>query len=419
MIYLVYGIKQLLTLKGNNSPRKGKDLSELSIINNGAILIDGENIIAVGREKDIIKNPLVKKAKSIKAQGIVLPSFVDSHTHSVFAEPRLKDFSMRTSGLSYQEIKEKGGGIISSVKALRRTKKEKLLENLLYFCNKFIENGTGNIEVKSGYGLDLKNEIKILEVIKEARTKTAIEIVPTFLGAHSIPPEFKTSKEYIDYLIYKVLPVVSDKKLAVFADIFCEKGYFSYEESERYLKKCHEYGLIPKIHAEQLSKFGGSIAAYKVNAISADHMDWADDEYIKLIKKSNTIVTFLPASNYFLGLSHYPDSRKFIENGISVAIATDFNPGTSPCYNMQFVISCAVTHMKMKIEEAISASTINGAFALKLADKFGSIEKGKIANISIFDINDYREIAYYFGSNLNKMTMLRGEIVYEKENCAF
>ena len=415
---LIYGLKQILSLSGNNNPKKGKLLSEISVIENGAILIENGKIIDIGREKEVFKNKKAKNSKKIKISGVAMPSFIDSHTHSIFAKARLKDFSLRTSGYSYQEIKKKGGGILSSVKSLRNSDRKTLVDNLLYFSKKFIENGTGVIEAKSGYGLNLDSEIKILETIKEASSKTKLEIIPTFLGPHALAPEFKNSKEYLDYIIKKILPEIKNRKLAVFSDIFCEDGYFSVEESVYYLKKAKEFGLIPKIHAEQLKKYGGSKAAIEVNAISADHMDYTDLKTIKKLAKTNTIITFLPASNYFLGLEHYPNSRDFIDKGAAVALATDFNPGTSPCYNMQFVISVAVTHMKMKIEEAINAAIYNGACALNIQNRTGSLEIGKQADISIFDIKDYRELAYYFGSNLCKMTIKKGEIIYEKENSA-
>jgi len=419
MPLLITGLTQLLTLDGPREARWGKDALDLGLVENGAVLIDGEKIAEAGTEKKVLKNPLCRKARRLKVTGVALPSFVDSHTHAVFAEPRLADFSLRTSGFSYQEIKEKGGGIISSVKAARGASPEKLLSNLLDFSRRFLENGTGTVEVKSGYGLDLKSEIKLLETIKKAAGKTPLEMLPTFLGAHAIPPEFGTSRDYLDYLVKKVLPEVARKKLAVFADVFCEKGYFGAKESLYYLAECKRAGLTPKIHAEQMGKSGGSAAAASIGAISADHVDYADREYLRLLKKSGTIATLLPASNYFLGLSFFPDYRKFVEEGVPVCLATDFNPGTSPCLNMQFVISAAATHMRMKIEEAITASTINGACALGIQARTGMLQRGMQADISVFDVKDYREVAYYFGSNLNKLTIKKGKTVYEKKDSSF
>lgn len=409
MLRIFHGFSQLLTLAPSRSFDPG-------VIRGGAIAVSDGKIIAAGREKEILGNPLFKKAEKIKIRGVAVPSFVDSHTHAVFAAPRLEDFSLRTSGFSYKEIKEKGGGIISSVKALRRANKKELEDKLLLWSEKFIENGTGTVEVKSGYGLDAENEIKILEAIKDASSKTELELVATFLGAHSLPPEFSESGKYLDYLIEEVLPVIKKRKLAVFADIFCEEGYFSPSQSRAYLKACLGAGLKAKIHAEQLKNYGGAAAAVSVKAVSADHMDYTAMKDLPALARAKTVVTFLPASNYFLGLSHFPDARPFLEKGIKVALATDFNPGTCPCFNMQFVISCAVTHMKMTVEQAFFASTINGARALNLDGRLGSLEKGKQADISVFDVKDYRELAYYFGSNLNIATIKKGRIIYEKDN---
>ncbi len=388
---------------------------DVGVISNGAIAVKDGKVLAFGKEKDLFSNPSLKKAEKIKLGGVALPSFVDSHTHAVFAKARLEDFSLRSSGFSYKEIKERGGGIISSVKSLRSASKEELEKKLLFWCEKFIENGTGTIEVKSGYGLDLENEIKILEVIKSVKPKVSLELIPTFLGAHSIPAEFSDSDSYLKYLVDKVLPEIKKRKLARFADIFCEDGYFTVEQSKHYLKAAMKFGLKPKIHAEQMKNYGGARAAISVKAISADHMDYVDLKDLSAIKKSATVVTFLPASNYFLGLSHFPDARPFIEKGIPVALASDFNPGTSPCFNMQFVISCAVTHMKMSIEQALFAVTLNGAKALGLK-KIACLEKGYQADISVFELEDYRELAYYFGSNMNIATIKKGSVIYEKGN---
>ncbi|GAB4031305.1 MAG: imidazolonepropionase [Elusimicrobiota bacterium] len=409
MLRIFHGFSQLLTL----APSRNFDPG---VITGAAIAVSDGKIIAAGREKEILGNPLFKKAEKIKIGGVAVPSFVDSHTHAVFAEPRLQDFSLRTSGLSYKEIKEKGGGIISSVRAIRAADKKELEDKLLGWSGKFIENGTGTVEVKSGYGLDAQNEIKILETIKAASSKTELELIPTFLGAHSLPEEFSKPDKYLKYLTKEVLPVIKKRKLAVFADIFCEEGYFSPSESLAYLKACLSAGLKPKIHAEQLKNYGGAAVAASVKAVSADHMDYTALKDLPSLARAKTVVTFLPASNYFLGLSHFQDARPFIEKGVTIAIATDFNPGTCPCFNMQFVLSCAVTHMKMTVEQAFFASTLNGAKALNLDSRIGSLEKGKQADISVFDVKDYRELAYYFGSNLNIATIKKGRIIYEKDN---
>lgn len=403
---IFYGFDQMLTMSEGDY--------NVAVIEKGAVAVKDTTIVAVAKEKEMAKMPFSRKAEKIKIRGVAMPAFVDSHTHAVFAKPRLEDFSLRASGLTYKEIKRTGAGIISSIKALRKARQRDLEKHLLGWIEKFAQHGSATVEVKSGYGLDAASEIKILETIRRASHKTPVELIPTFLGAHSVPPEFKKSSDYLDFLVKKVLPQIKKKKLAVFADIFCEDGYFSPTESKSYLLACLKAGLRPKIHAEQMKKYGGAQAAIAVKAVSADHMDYATLKDIRLVAKNNVVVTFLPASNYFLGLSHFPNAKNFIENGVCVALASDFNPGTCPCINMQFVVSCAVTHMKMTIDQALFAATFNGAKALGIESKTGSIEKGKQADIAVMATKDYREIAYYFGSNLNLATIKKGEIIYEK-----
>lgn len=412
---LITGLNQILTFKGTNTPRYGSLMKDIGLIENGAILIENDRIIDIGKEKEVLRNQKSKISKHIQVKGVALPGFVDSHTHSVFIYPRLKDFSMRIFGKTYQDIKRAGGGIVSSINSIRQASLIELEKDLLKKGNKFLEYGTTTIEVKSGYGLDYQSEIKILKAIQIASNKTPLEMIPTFLGAHAIPPEFKgNSKKYLNYLINKILLSISKNKLAVFSDIFCERGYFTPKESEFYLNKTKEFGLLPKIHSEQFSNFGGTIAACRAGAVSCDHLDCVKKKDILFMKKTGAIATLLPAANYFLGLKKYPPVRELINFCVPVALATDFNPGTSPCQNMQFVLSLACTQMRMTPEEALCAATINGACALRLQHKIGSLEPGKQADISIFDVKDYREIVYYFGGSLNVMTIKKGKIVYQK-----
>jgi imidazolonepropionase len=413
MAILLTNIIQLLTFKGYAVPRAGRAQREIGLVKNGAVLMENGLIIAAGTEKEVLRHPLAKKARAIPAKGVALPAFVDSHTHAVFAEPRLKDFSLRTQGASYAEIKAGGGGIISSVRAVRRQAPEKMSAQLVERAYRFLECGTGTIEVKTGYGLNRDSELKTLRAIKTASSRTKLEMLPTLLAAHAVPPEFGGSKKYLRYVLSRIVPEVVSKKLAVFADIFCERGYFTPKESLGYLNACKQAGLIPKIHAEQLSNYGGTIAGAAAGAVTADHVDYARKKDLRAMRRGGTIATLLPVSNLFLGLSRYPDARTFIAAGVPVALATDFNPGTSPCWNMQLVLSCACTQMKMTPEEALCAATINGACALRAADRLGSIESGKQADIAVFDASDYRELCYYFGANLNKMTVKKGEIVYK------
>lgn len=415
MNLLITDIKQLLTLKGPKKLRVGKKLSDIGMIKDAAVFIEDGVIKYYGRERDVISKIKKEKYIHIKANGVVMPAFVDCHTHSVFAYPRLFDFELRSKGYSYQEIKKNGGGINLSAKHLKEVSDDFLFNNLLKFLKLFNECGTATLEIKSGYGLDFENEVKILEVIKKAKIHSKTEIFSTFLGAHSIPDGY-TASAYLKYLKKEVVPYVSKNNLADFVDIFCEKGYFDIEQSVDYLNYCRKFGLIPRIHADQFSRSGGCYVAYKTKSVSADHLDFADDECIRFLKRSNTIATFLPASNYFLGVPKYPNARKFIENGNPVALASDFNPGSSPCWNMQFVLSLAVNYMKMTVEQAIVASTYNAACSLGIGNKTGMIDENMSADLAIFDCDDYREICYYFGSNINKMTIKRGMIIYEKNS---
>jgi len=417
MALLLTGFKQLLTFKGAAAPRCGRAQGETGLVRNGAVLMEGGLVRAAGTEKEVMRHPLAKKARAMKVSGVAIPAFVDSHTHAVFAEPRLKDFSLRTQGATYADIKARGGGIISSVKALRRQGPAETVSQLVERAGRFLECGTATIEVKTGYGLDKNSELKTLKAVKAASSRTKLEMLPTLLSAHAVPPEFKGDPEkYLRYVLSRILPEAVSKKLAVFADIFCERGYFTPAQSLRYLNACKQAGLVPKVHAEQLSNYGGAIAGAKAGAVSADHLDYAGRKDILAMRRGGVVATLLPASNFFLGLSRYPDARAFIAEGVPVALATDFNPGTSPCWNMQLVIAAACTHMKMTPEEALCAATINGACALNAGSLLGSLEPGKQADIAVFDASDYRELCYYFGANLNKMTVKKGSIAYENSS---
>lgn len=413
MALLITGLKQLLTFKGPAAPRSGRAQGETGLVRNGAVLTEGGLVRAAGTEREVMRHPLARKARAMKVNGVAMPAFVDSHTHAVFAEPRLADFSLRTRGVSYSEIKERGGGIISSVKAVRRQAPAKMVAQLVERAGRFLECGTGTIEVKTGYGLDKNSELKTLKAVRAAGARTALEMLPTLLSAHTVPPEFKgDSGRYLRYVLSRILPEVVSKKLAVFADIFCEQGYFTPEESVQYLNACRKAGLIPKIHAEQLSNYGGALAGADAGAVSADHLDHAGPREMQVMRRGGVIATLLPASNFFLGLSAYPPARAFISEGVPVALATDFNPGTAPCWNMQLVLAAACTHMNMTPEEALCAATINGACALRAGHRLGSIEPGKQADISVFDVSDYRELCYYFGDNLNILTVKKGRAAY-------
>lgn len=415
MATLFTNIKQLLTFAGDAAPRAGEAMREIGLVKNAAVLVEKGVIEAAGSRAAVSRHRLAKKARQIEVNGICLPGFVDSHTHAVFAEPRLKDFSMRTAGASYQEIKAAGGGIVSSIGAVRKQSQRAMAEQLAARAAGFLECGTTTAEVKSGYGLSLESELKILRAVREASKLTPLEMLPTLLAAHSVPPEFNgDAQKYLDYVTAEILPKAAAEKLAVFADIFCEKGYFTPEQTTAYLKEAARLGLKPKVHSEQLSNYGGTRAGASAGAISADHADHVYAEDILAMREAGTIAGLLPASNYYLGLTKYPPARELINAGVPVALATDFNPGTCPCWNMQFVLSAACTHCAMTPEEALCAATVNGAWALGIGDRVGSVVPGMQADLAFYEADDYRELCYYFGANQCVMTVKNGKTVYTR-----
>lgn len=413
MAILFTNIKQLLTFSGEAGPRAGAAMRETGLVRNAAVLVNDGIIEAAGPRAAVSRHRLAKKARTVEVNGICLPGFVDSHTHAVFAEPRLQDFSMRTAGASYQEIKAAGGGILSSIGAVRAQGRKAMAAQLAARAVRFLECGTTTAEVKSGYGLSLDSELKMLRAVRDAQEFTPLEMLPTLLAAHSVPPEFKgDAQAYLDHVTSVILPKVVAEKLAVFADIFCEKGYFTPEQTTAYLKEAARLGLKPKVHSEQLSNYGGTRAGAAAGAVSADHADHVYAEDIAALRDAGTIATLLPASNYYLGLTKYPPARELIAEGVTVALATDFNPGTCPCWNMQFVLSVACTHCGMTPEEAICAATVNGACALGIGDRVGRVVPGMQADLAFFAADDYRELAYYFGGNQNLLTVKKGHVVH-------
>jgi imidazolonepropionase len=413
MATLFTGIKQLLTFAGEDAPRAGAAMREPGLVKNAAVLVENGVVEAAGPRAAVHRHRLAKKARVVEAGGVCLPGFVDSHTHMVFAEPRLKDFSMRAAGASYQEIKAAGGGIVSSIGAVRRQGPKAMAVQLADRAARFLACGTTTAEVKSGYGLSLESELKMLRAVRAAKELTPLELVPTLLAAHSVPPEFGgDAQKYLDYVTSEILPKAAAEKLAVFADIFCEKGYFTPEQTSAYLKEAARLGLKPKAHAEQLSNYGGTRAAAAAGAVSADHADHVFAEDIAAMRGAGTMAALLPASNYYLGLSKYPPAREIMAEGVPVALATDFNPGTCPCWNMQFVLSVACTRCGMTPEEALCAATVNGAWALGLGASRGVVAPGRKADLAFFAADDYRELCYYFGANQCAMTVKGGRVVH-------
>ena len=404
---LLIHASQLLTLRGDVAPRRGPAMAELAIIEDGAVLIENGKITAIGTTDALRAHS--KNTEEIDChKKVVLPGFVDSHTHPVFAAPRLIDFERRIAGASYEEIAAAGGGIRASIRGVRESSADQLADHVLHAFNEASAYGTTTVEAKSGYGLDIASELKSLEAIQQAAQRWQGTVVPTLLGAHVVPPEFRDNpNDYVRIVCEEMLPAATERKLAEYVDVFCERGAFTPEQSVRILKAATSHGLKTRIHVGQLTQTALELFA-EFQPASVDHLDHLSDADIAWLAKSDTVATLLPAANYFLGLSTFPPARKLIDAGAAVALATDYNPGTSPTTSMPFVMSVASTHMKMSPAEAITAATINGACALKLQHKKGSLEPGKDADIAIFDAQDYRELSYWFGVNRCEKTILGG-----------
>jgi imidazolonepropionase len=411
---LLINIGQLLTLRSTaGGPRRGSSLSELGIINNAAVLCVGGKIVSVGTTKEALRDPWLKKNRKqvieIDCAGrVVLPGFVDSHTHPVFTHPRLIDFEKRISGASYEEIAEAGGGIRSSIDGVRKASKAALSKTVVAALTEMARHGTTTVEAKSGYGLSLESELRSLEAIGAAGREFPGTVVPTFLGAHVVPPEYRgRSQEYVDLVCKQMLPAVAKRKLAKFVDVFCDRGAFSAPETEQIFGAAAEHGLGVRAHLGQLGETRlGPLLRYQ--PASFDHMDHVNEADMAALAQTDTVATLVPGANYFLGLTRYPDARRLIASGVAVALATDYNPGSSPTLSIPMAMSLACTHMKMSPAEAIAGATINGAWALRLAQSKGSVEAGKDADLAVFDVKDYREIPYWFGANRCVMTVLNG-----------
>lgn len=408
MTTLFINIKELIQVRELSEDKVyGKDMGTLPIIKKAFMLIEGNTIIDFGS----MDNLGVKKAdKVVDLSGrLVLPTWCDSHTHIVYADSREDEFVDRIKGLSYHEIAEKGGGILNSAKKLQDKTENQLYNDAVTRIEEIIKSGTGALEIKSGYGLTLDSELKMLQVIKKLKETFPIPIKATFLGAHAIPSKYKENREeYIQLIINKMIPEVASKKLANYIDVFCEKGYFSPEETDRILKAGAIHGLIPKIHVNQFNSIGGVKVGVNNNALSVDHLEVLTDKDLSILSKSNTMPVALPSCSFFLGIP-YTNARKIIDSNIPLAIASDFNPGSTPSGNMNFVVSLACLKLKMTPEEAINAATLNAAYALNLSKEIGSISKGKLANFMITkSIKSYSFLPYYFGNNSIERIYLSG-----------
>jgi imidazolonepropionase len=346
---------------------------------------------------------------------VILPGFVDSHTHLIHAASRAEEYELKIAGASYEEIARKGGGILNSVKKLRAATSEELKRRALAALWQFAAHGTTTIEAKSGYGLDVTSELRILELHQQLRQEQPLGIISTFLGAHVVPAEYRGTPDgpqrYISLLINRLIPEVADRKLAEFCDVFCDRGAFSRAQSEQVLEAGLRHGLAPRIHAEQLTRTGATQLAIKLGAASCDHLEQVNHADIRALAKSKTVATLMPGCDFHLGLKQYAPARSLIEAGAIVALATDYNPGTSPTLSMPMVLSLACTQLRLTPAEAIVAATINGAYALRREKQIGSLEQGKLADMGVFEVEDYREVPYYFGVNKCWMTIKSGEIV--------
>jgi imidazolonepropionase len=413
---LLVNIGQLLTLRGDplrRGPRRGAELKDLGLIENGAVLCVGGQIVSVGTTKDSQRDPWLKKNRKkvteIDCDGkVIIPGFVDSHTHPVFVSPRLFDFEKRTEGASYEQIAAGGGGIRSSLNEVRQASKGALTAKVLAALNQMAEHGTTTVEAKSGYGLTIESEMKSLEAIRSAGKRWPGTIVPTLLGAHVVPGEFRgRSQNYVETVCLEMIPQAARRKLAQFVDVFCDQGAFTAPETEQIFAAAEKHRLSVRAHMGQLSETALS-PFLRFNPASFDHMDHVNEDDVRQLAKSDTVATLVPGANYFLGLSDYANARGLIDAGVAVALASDYNPGTSPTVSMPMAMSLACTHMKMSPAEAIAAATINGAHALRLGDHKGSIEPGKDADLAAFAVSDYREIPYWFGVNHCAFTVLNG-----------
>ena len=403
---------QLVTLAGPNRPRVGAEMSNLAIIRDGGMLIRDGKIDIVGSSAEIKEKATDCEIVNV-ASRLVVPGFVDAHAHPVFVGNRLDDFERRAKGETYEQIAAAGGGIWSTVEKTRAANETNLFEQSKKHANWFLKCGTTTVEAKSGYGLTVEDELKILRVIRRLNQETPIEFVPTFLGAHAIPREWRQS-EYIDLVINEMLPRVASEKLAEFCDVFCERGYFDIAQSREILAAAKKHGLKLRIHADQLTNSGAAKLAAEFKATTADHLEKTDEQGIAALKAAVVQPVLLPGSVYALGSTDYPRAREMIDAGLAVVIATDFNPGSSPTVSMPMILSLACTQMKMSPAEAITASTINAAYSLGRGDKIASLEAGKLATFSIFDYQDYRELAYWFGFSQVHSVYVRGERVLDK-----
>ena len=405
---LVTNTSQIVTLAGPARPRRGNELGELAIVPNGAMLVADNRIVAVGPRAEIESR--ADDAEVLDAGGrLITPGFVDAHTHLIFAGNRADEFEKRCAGITYQEIAAQGGGIRSTVRKTRAATEDQLVASGSRHAQWFLQGGTTTIEAKSGYGLTVEDEIKILRAIRRTAETTPLRIVPTFLGAHEIPEEFEDrADDYVDLVIDQMIPRITAQNLAEFCDIFCESKVFNLDQARRVLSAAKSHGLGLRIHADQFSSFGASDLAAELGATTCDHLEQTQATSLAALKAAGVQPVLLPGSVYAIGSHKYPAARNMIEAGLAVVLATDFNPGSSPTTSMRIVLSLACTQMKMSPAEALTAATVNAACSLNRAAEIGSLEAGKIADFIVHDAEDYRELPYFFGDHQAAMVFARG-----------
>ncbi|UCF79775.1 MAG: imidazolonepropionase [Candidatus Eiseniibacteriota bacterium] len=413
---LVTGARQLVTLRGEGepSPRAGRGMSELGIIRDGAFAAKDGRIVRVGSTEEVSRQVrLAPGGEAVDASGrVVTPGFVDAHTHAVFEGSRPQEFEARLQGSSYQEIAAQGGGIRSSVRAFRAATTEQLKETALERLDRMLELGSTTVEIKSGYGLSLDDELRALEVARELDGAHPVDVIPTFLGAHEIPEEFASRRdEYVALVAEEMVPEVSRRELALFCDVFCEEGVFTVEESERVLVSAKRHGLGLKIHAEEFTRSGGAALAARLGATSAEHLLEVNEDDIAAMREAGVVAVLLPGVSFSLGLSKYAPARTMIEMGLPVALATDCNPGSSMTESMQMIVTLACVEMRMTAAEALAASTSNAAFAVGLGMECGSLEAGKRADALVLNMEDYRELPYHYGVSNVQHVIKNGRLV--------
>lgn len=415
---LLTGCKQLVTMAGF-APRRGRNLSEIGAVNDGAVLVQEGRILAAGPRARVEKLAAARRARKMDLGGrVVTPGLVDAHTHLIFAASRAAEYEQRIAGAGYEQIAKAGGGILSSVRALRAASEGQLLAAARANLSRMAAHGTTTVEAKTGYGLEFDHELRTLRLLKMLAGAQPVEIVPTLLAAHVVPPEYRGrpdgADEFVDLIVRLLLPAAALERLAEFCDVFVERGAFSVAQARRIFAAARALGLAPRLHAEQLRRTGGARLAVEVEAASVDHLDFVNAADMRALARSEVACILLPGCSFHLGLARYAPARKLVDSGAIVALATDFNPGSSPTLSLPMAMSIACTQMRMTPAEALAACTINAAYSLRRHHRIGSLEPGKDADLAVFDVSEFREIPYYFGVNHCAMTFKRGRAIHDQ-----